>query len=269
MFKILFIVSTSFYVASGNKNIQTFNIKADVHGGSIKEDIVADLKKKLLTVNVGSVAHLNSDCPSTINLHDFKKFFKLELQYLTERRLGKCTKCPRFCYSVENRTKETLLKLIKDNIKPGTTIISDCWKAYDFLGSEGFEHLKVNHSVNFVDPETGAHTNTIESTWHALKKSLPKYGTGKLAIKNIDTGECLMIDTTESLNNTLELLYKIKRLKLTHVIDEVKLVDQVPITEQEMLQEGGEYIADFCSGYKLFLGNIVQQNEDANKSGRG
>lgn len=52
---------------------QTFNIKADVHGGSIKEDIVVDLQKKLLTVNVGSVAHLNSDCPSTINLHDFKK----------------------------------------------------------------------------------------------------------------------------------------------------------------------------------------------------
>ncbi|VDI03030.1 Hypothetical predicted protein [Mytilus galloprovincialis] len=84
-----------------------------------------------------------------------------------------------FFASVENRTKETLLKLIKDNIKPGTTIISDCWKAYDCLGSEGFEHLKVNHSVNFVDPETGAHTNTIESTWRALKKSLPKYGTVK------------------------------------------------------------------------------------------
>ncbi|CAC5376494.1 unnamed protein product [Mytilus coruscus] len=61
----------------------------------------------------------------------------------------------------------------------GTTIISDCWKAYDCLVSEGFEHLKVNHSVNFVDPETGAHTNTIESTWRALKKSLPKYGTVK------------------------------------------------------------------------------------------
>ncbi|XP_076106327.1 uncharacterized protein LOC143074994 [Mytilus galloprovincialis] len=84
-----------------------------------------------------------------------------------------------FFASVENRTKETLLKLIKDNIKPGTTIISDCWKAYDCLGSEGFEHLKVNHSVNFVDPETGAHTNSIESTWRALKKSLPKYGTVK------------------------------------------------------------------------------------------
>ncbi|CAC5426638.1 unnamed protein product [Mytilus coruscus] len=84
-----------------------------------------------------------------------------------------------FFATVENRTKETLLKLIKDNIKPGTTIISDCWKAYDCLGSEGFEHLKVNHSVNFVDPETGAHTNTIESTWRALKNHYQKYGTVK------------------------------------------------------------------------------------------
>jgi hypothetical protein len=64
----------------------------------------------------------------------------------------------------------------KDNIKPGTTIINDYWKAYDCLNKEGFEHLKVNHSLNFVDPDSGAHTNTIESTWRALKKSLPKYG---------------------------------------------------------------------------------------------
>ena len=62
---------------------------------------------------------------------------------------------------------------------PGTTIYSDCWKAYSSLNKEGFSHLTVNHSINFVDPETGTHTNTIESTWRALKKSLPKHGTTK------------------------------------------------------------------------------------------
>ena len=35
-----------------------------------------------------------------------------------------------------------------------------------------------NHSVHFVS-ESGTHTNTIESTWNALKKSLPKFGTAK------------------------------------------------------------------------------------------
>lgn len=91
-----------------------------------------------------------------------------------ERDSKKC-----FFSTVEDRSKNTLLQIIKDNIKPGTTVISDYWKAYDCLEEEGFEHLKVNHSLHFVDPETGAHTNTIESTWRALKKSLPKYGTVK------------------------------------------------------------------------------------------
>ncbi|GFT39876.1 mitotic-spindle organizing protein 2A [Trichonephila clavipes] len=75
---------------------------------------------------------------------------------------------------VESRTKEELLKVIHEWILPGTTIISDCWKAYDCLSDEGYVHLRVNHSLTFVDPETGAHTNSIEGTWSAIKKGLHK-----------------------------------------------------------------------------------------------
>ena len=81
-----------------------------------------------------------------------------------------------FFTTVEDRTAYTLVNIIKQHIKPGTTIISDGWRAYS---SEGFTHLTVNHSVNFVDSDSGAHTNTIESTLRALKKSLPKNGTKK------------------------------------------------------------------------------------------
>lgn len=77
--------------------------------------------------------------------------------------------------AVENRNRETLTALIKEWVLPGTTIISDHWKAYDHLGEEGYEHLKVNHSVNFVDPTTGAHTNAIESTWRHAKRFMPHY----------------------------------------------------------------------------------------------
>ncbi len=84
-----------------------------------------------------------------------------------------------FFKCVEDRTAETLVTIIKTFILPGTTIISDCWKSYSSLSREGYNHLTVNHSVNFVDPDSGAHTNTIESTWRALKKSLPKHGTVK------------------------------------------------------------------------------------------
>lgn len=76
---------------------------------------------------------------------------------------------------VEKRDAATLIPLIKRHILPGTTIVSDCWKAYDCLPKEGFQHLKVNHSLNFVDPTTGAHSNTIESTWRHAKAVLPTY----------------------------------------------------------------------------------------------
>jgi len=44
-----------------------------------------------------------------------------------ERETGNCIMIP-----VENRTAETLLAIIKDWIKPGTTIISDCWRVIYF-----------------------------------------------------------------------------------------------------------------------------------------
>ena len=87
------------------------------------------------------------------------------------RRTREC-----FAVPVESRDKQTLLRVIKEYIKPGTTIISDWWKAYDCLNDEGYIHLKVNHSVNFVDPVTRAHTNTIERRWRDLKSIIPRYG---------------------------------------------------------------------------------------------
>ncbi|GFX99018.1 mitotic-spindle organizing protein 2A [Trichonephila clavipes] len=86
-----------------------------------------------------------------------------------QRESKKC-----FFRVVQSRTKEELLKIIHEWILPGTTIISDCWKSYDCLSGEGYVHLRVNHSLTFVDPETGAHTISIEGTWSAIKKGLHK-----------------------------------------------------------------------------------------------
>ena len=84
-----------------------------------------------------------------------------------------------FFTTVENRAANTVVSIIKQHIKPDTTLIIDCWRAYSSLNSEGFNHLTLNHSVNFVNPDSGAHTNNIESTWRVLKKTLPKNGTKK------------------------------------------------------------------------------------------
>lgn len=52
-----------------------------------------------------------------------------------------------FFVIVIDRKSETLLPIIKKYILPGTTIISDGWKVYYKVGSEGYEHLTVKHSL--------------------------------------------------------------------------------------------------------------------------
>lgn len=76
-----------------------------------------------------------------------------------------------FVVKVPDRTFATLMASIIEHIEPGTTIYSDSWSAYKTPEIEraGFRHLKVNHSRNFVDPTTGAHTQKIERLWGSAK----------------------------------------------------------------------------------------------------
>lgn len=74
------------------------------------------------------------------------------------------------------------MPIIQEWILPGTTIISDYWRSYNCLEREGYVHLKVNHSLNFKDPETGAHTNSIESSWRAAKAVMSTAGRKKTHI---------------------------------------------------------------------------------------
>ena len=96
-----------------------------------------------------------------------------------ERGSNKC-----FFVSVKRRNKRTLWPLIFKHIAPGTKIISDCWVVYRGLNEHGYQHETVNHSVNFKDPVTGAHSNTVEGSWFHLKRSLPQAGTRKTMFPN-------------------------------------------------------------------------------------
>ena len=84
-----------------------------------------------------------------------------------------------FLVPVERIDKDTLILIIRAQILPGTYVMSDMWKAYDCLQDEGYNHLTVNHSLNFVDPDTGAHTQRIENTWWGIKRSMPRTGMSK------------------------------------------------------------------------------------------
>ena len=95
------------------------------------------------------------------------------------RETGQC-----FMRIVHDQKTQTLEKIIKQYVAPGSVILTDCWAAYkDLKESEKEEgesldcpHYTVNHSDTYVDPTTGAHTNTIEGTWAHCKRSTPKLG---------------------------------------------------------------------------------------------
>lgn len=81
-----------------------------------------------------------------------------------ERGTNKC-----FFRVVLRRTKDCLLAVIKERTLLGSIINSDSWKEYDMLNVENFEHLRVNHSSQYLCPETGTHSNTIEAMWSRIK----------------------------------------------------------------------------------------------------
>jgi hypothetical protein len=77
-----------------------------------------------------------------------------------------------FMKIVERRNAQTLLQIVTNVCREGTKIYSDEWRAYNGLASVGFEHFTVNHSVNFINPENGVHTQHIESYWNRVKRKV-------------------------------------------------------------------------------------------------
>ena len=93
-----------------------------------------------------------------------------------------------FLVLVERRNKDTLLPITPAHILPGTRVMSNMWKAYDCLQDEGYVHLTVNHSLNFVDPDTGANTQGIENRWWGVKTRFAPYRKGQRILRKLPTG---------------------------------------------------------------------------------
>ncbi|KAG0439512.1 hypothetical protein DMUE_2383 [Dictyocoela muelleri] len=77
-------------------------------------------------------------------------------------------------FLLPDRSGSTIIPLILQNILPNTIIVTDCWAEYNRLREYlQFEHLTVNHSLNFLNPDDSEiHTQTIESCWGDCKKKL-------------------------------------------------------------------------------------------------
>ena len=139
-----------------------------------------------------------------------------------------------FFVSVPDRSAATLVPIIKRFILPGTTILSDCWKAYSCLRDQGYLHETVNHSVEFV-AETGAHINGIESRWNAMKKSLPRYGTNRELYNSYFAEYCIL---KTILSNTDDKFIAFLRLvgSVYKPADEEAL-EVVPAVQQATVQQ--------------------------------
>uniref|UniRef100_A0A5S6QED8 DDE_Tnp_IS1595 domain-containing protein n=1 Tax=Trichuris muris TaxID=70415 RepID=A0A5S6QED8_TRIMR len=79
---------------------------------------------------------------------------------------------------MQNRSAATLISVIKENVAAGSTVVTDEWRGCYGLADEHYTHLRVNHWINFVDPVSGAHTQTVESLWsHAKQGNKARRGT--------------------------------------------------------------------------------------------
>jgi transposase-like protein len=71
---------------------------------------------------------------------------------------------------VPDRSKETLLPVVYENVAPDSILMTDDYAGY-FELAKNFEHYTVNHSAKeFVNQM--AHTNGIENFWSHLKRGI-------------------------------------------------------------------------------------------------
>ena len=81
-----------------------------------------------------------------------------------------------FIKVLDNRSAETLNRLIDENVELGSIVYTDMWKGYSQVHDTlGFEHGTVNHSKCFKDKVTGVHTNTVEGTNFAIKSKINRW----------------------------------------------------------------------------------------------
>ena len=57
-------------------------------------------------------------------------------------------------------------------MQPGTVAHSDEWAAYSQISLAGYTDSSVNHSLHFVDPITGTHTQHVEIYLSRVKAKL-------------------------------------------------------------------------------------------------
>lgn len=74
---------------------------------------------------------------------------------------------------VPDRKSGTLLPIIRATVKRPSKVHTDDWLGYGGVGTMGYQHATVNHSLDqYVCRKTGATVNAIEGFWAQLKRGI-------------------------------------------------------------------------------------------------
>jgi transposase-like protein len=69
-----------------------------------------------------------------------------------------------------------LQPLIEKQVKKGSTVCSDTWRAYTGLAASGYVHRLVKHKEKQYSDQKGTHINGLEGFWGYLKRRLAAKG---------------------------------------------------------------------------------------------
>lgn len=73
--------------------------------------------------------------------------------------------------AVTNTTARTVRKIVRDNVRIGTYVLTDEYRSYNRLEQDGYTHGRIIHSAGeYANGEI--HTNTIEGVWSHLKRGI-------------------------------------------------------------------------------------------------
>jgi len=77
---------------------------------------------------------------------------------------------------VQDVEAETLIPLIKQRVKRGSTVCSDTWKSYAGIAAKGYVHRLVEHGKGEYTNGKGNHINGLEGFGGYLKRRLAAKG---------------------------------------------------------------------------------------------
>lgn len=79
-----------------------------------------------------------------------------------------------FACVIQDKKSSTIIPLICDNVASNSIIHTDEHKSYSSLNNIGFIHDTVCHKYSFINSETGAHTQAVESFNNCINLDIKK-----------------------------------------------------------------------------------------------